>query len=107
MLFLKTLAPLATAGLFLFPLRLPPVDKVRKRDDSIEEVRTDDRGGAGILEANLAEFEASTQTLQYKNLQLRLRLQRRKSRAAFERSLLLIGIFLGLLVGSVSISGRL
>jgi hypothetical protein len=40
-------------------------------------------------------------------LQLRLRLQRRKSRAAFERSLLLIGIFLGLLVGSVSISGRL
>ena len=64
-------------------------------------------------EAKLAEFEASTQKLQYKNLELRLRLQRRKSRAAFERRLLLVGgpsllllglvvgIFLGLVVGSV------
>jgi hypothetical protein len=65
------------------------------------------------LEAKLAEFEASTQRLQYKNLELRLRLQRRKSRAAFERRLLLVGgpsllllgvvvgIFLGLVVQSV------
>jgi len=62
----------------------------------------------------LGQLEASTQKLQFQNLELRLRLQRRKSRWAFERKLLLIagllllllglvvGLFLGLVVGSVS-----
>ena len=49
------------------------------------------------FEAKLARLEASTQKLQFKNLELRLRLQRRKSRWAFERKLLVIG-GLGLLV---------
>jgi hypothetical protein len=66
------------------------------------------------FDAMLAQLEASTQKLQFQNLELRLRLQRRKSRSAFERKLLLVagllllllglvvGLFLGLVVGSVS-----
>jgi hypothetical protein len=66
------------------------------------------------FDAKLAQLEASAQKLQFQNLELRLRLQRRKSRSAFERKLVLIaglsllllglvvGLFLGLVVGSVS-----
>jgi hypothetical protein len=64
------------------------------------------------FDETLGQLEASTQKLRFENLELRLRLQRRKSRAAFERKLLLItglsllllgllvGLFLGLVVGS-------
>jgi hypothetical protein len=70
------------------------------------------------FDAKLAQLEASAQRLQFQNLELRLRLQRRKCRSALERKLLLIaglsllllglvvGLFLGLVVGSVSQSGR-
>ena len=55
------------------------------------------------VEAKLARLEASTQKLQLKNVELRLRLEQRKSRWAFERQLLAIGglglLFLGLVVG--------
>ena len=66
------------------------------------------------FEAKLEQLEALHQALQSKNLELRLRLQRRKCRSALERKLLLIaglsllllglvvGLFLGLVVGSVS-----
>jgi len=66
------------------------------------------------FDAKLAQLEASAQRLQFQNLELRLRLQRRKCRSALERKLLLIaglsllllglvvGLFLGLVVGSVS-----
>ena len=66
------------------------------------------------FDATLAQLEASTQKLQFQNLELRLLLSRRKSRSAFERKLLLIagllllllglvvGLFLSLVVGSVS-----
>ena len=55
------------------------------------------------LEAKLAQLEASSQKLRFENLELRLRLQRRRSRWAFERKLLVIGglglLVLGLVVG--------
>ena len=55
------------------------------------------------FDAKLARLEASTQKLQVQNLELRLRLQRRKIRWAFERQLLVIGgmglLLLGLVVG--------
>jgi hypothetical protein len=66
------------------------------------------------LEAKLVELEASTRKLQYANLELRLRLERRKSRSALQSMLLaigapsllllglVVGIFLGLVVGSMS-----
>jgi len=55
------------------------------------------------VEAKLALLKASNQKLQSKNLELRLRLQQRKSRWGFERQLLAIGglglLFVGLVVG--------
>jgi phosphatidylinositol-3-phosphatase len=55
------------------------------------------------FEAKLEQLEALHQALQSKNLELRLRLQQRKSRWAFERRLLAIGglglLLLGLVVG--------
>src|SRR5689334_25085758 len=55
------------------------------------------------FEAKLEESEALHRALQVKNLELRLRLQQRKSRWAFERQLLAIGglglLFVGLVVG--------
>src|SRR5438067_13866750 len=66
------------------------------------------------FDEKLAQLEASAQRLRFQNLELRLRLQRRKCRSALERKLLLIaglsllllglvvGLFLGLVVGSVS-----
>src|ERR1051326_4672534 len=52
------------------------------------------------VEAKLALLKASNQKLQSKNLELRLRLQQRKSRWGFERQLLAIGglglLFVGL-----------
>ena len=65
------------------------------------------------FEAKLEQLEALHQALQSKNLELRLRLQQRKSRWAFERRLLaigglgllllglVVGLFLGLVVGPV------
>lgn len=65
------------------------------------------------VEAKLALLKVSNQKLQSKNLELRLRLQQRKSRWGFERHLLaigglgllfvglVVGLFLGLVVGSV------
>ena len=65
------------------------------------------------VEAKLEQLEALHQALQSKNLELRLRLQQRKSRWAFERRLLaigglgllllglVVGLFLGLVVGPV------
>src|SRR5207302_1758883 len=65
------------------------------------------------FEAKLEQLEALTQALQSQNLELRLRLQQRKSRWAFERRLLaigglgllllglVVGLFLGLVVGPV------
>ena len=65
------------------------------------------------FEAKLEQLEALHQALQSKNLGLRLRLQQRKSRWAFERRLLaigglgllllglVVGLFLGLVVGPV------
>ena len=65
------------------------------------------------FEAKLEQLEALHQALQSKNLGLRLRLQQRKSRWAFERQLLamgglgllllglVVGLFLGLVVGPV------
>src|SRR5437763_15165236 len=55
------------------------------------------------FEAKLEQLEALHQALQSKNLELRLRLQQRKSRWEFERRLLAIGglglLLLGLVVG--------
>jgi len=65
------------------------------------------------FEAKLEQLEALHQALQVKNLELRLRLQQRKSRWTFERQLLaiggigllllglVVGLFLGLVVGPV------
>jgi hypothetical protein len=66
------------------------------------------------FEAKLAQSEALTQKLQFENLELRLRLQRRKSRWAFERKLLavagfwllLLSFVVGLLLGLVAGSAR-
>jgi hypothetical protein len=66
------------------------------------------------LKVKLAQLEVSTQKLQFEKLELRLCLQGRKSRWAFERKLLVfagllllllglvIGVLLGLIVGSLS-----
>jgi hypothetical protein len=71
-------------------------------------------GAPESSEATLAQLEATTQKLQFENLELRLRLQRRKSRWAFERKLLamaglgllLVGVMVGLLLGLVVGSTR-
>src|SRR5215475_14067448 len=55
------------------------------------------------VEAKLEQLEALHRALQLKNLELRLRLERRESRWAFERQLLAVGglglLLLGLIVG--------
>jgi hypothetical protein len=68
--------------------------------------------GPECFQAKLARFEARSQKLQFENVELRLRLKRRKSQWAFERKLLIIaglglllvglllGLFLGLVVGN-------
>lgn len=73
--------------------------------------------GPESSEAKLAQLEAVTQKLRFENLELRLRLQRRKSRWAFERKLLavtgfwllllsfVVGLLLGLVAGSARYAG--
>ena len=60
------------------------------------------------FKAKLEQLEALNQALQIKNLELRLRLQQRKSRWAFERQLLAIGglglLLLGLVLRAIAFS---